>query len=244
MKATVPHPIPPHMQQFHRANSFSEYEQASANGYTMTPPYGHQTNGTDYTDASAIHNQMVVRRAAQHPSYIPEQGNPGVATMGINPNVPIAQFPVAQHHLQRSMSYPPSITSSPGTYSTVSCRSPMPGQEVYYPQRIVPTSAYTSPIEQQQQQQQQPLIRYTHTPPMQQAPQQALIASTPMVAQAQQQFQHAQAEQNWYANAPNQGQMPVTTIPEGCAVGPAQAMGNNYWMKMDYHDVQHTLPST
>src|SRR5438045_9124952 len=97
----------------------------------MTQSYSSRTNGTDYTEASSIQDQQfAASRTAQHPYYIPEQGNPGVATMNTHPNISMRQYPLAQNSLQRSMSYPPqsmpSVTSSPGAYSTLSCRSPMP----------------------------------------------------------------------------------------------------------------------
>ena len=237
MKSSTPHPIPQHVHTFQRAHSYSDFDHPQASGYGMTPTYSSRTNASDYTDASSVHDQMVVPRAApQHSYYVPEQGNPGVATMNTNPNLPVRQYQlVPQNHLQRSISYPPqsvpSVTSSPGTYSTVSCRSPMP-QEVYYTHHPVqPTSAYTSPVDQQ------PMIRYTQTPPMSQAPPQALVSSTPMLSHVQDQYQQAQAEQNWYANSPYQEPLPISPVPCGEPL-------YNPWLKMDnFGDIQHALPS-
>jgi metal regulatory transcription factor 1 len=174
-----------------------------------------------------------------HTYYIPEQGNPGVATMNTNPNLSIRQYQVApQNQLRRSASYPPqnvtSVQSSPGTYSSASSRSPAPQDGYYTHHSVQPTSAYnsqnTSPIDQQ------PMIQYQQqTSAMSQATQHTLVSSAPLITQVQPQYQHVSQEHHWMAY-----QEPVQVSSAHCA----DSLYNPWVEKIDsYGDIQHALPS-
>jgi metal regulatory transcription factor 1 len=223
----------------HRAHSFTDFGHQHMNGYGIAQPYGHKHSNSGgshgYNDVSVaqeqIQSHMVVPRPPmhQHTYYIPEQGNPGVATMNTNPNVPIRQYQVAPHNqLRRSASYPPqnvaSVQSSPGTYSSASSRSPAPQEGYYTHHPVQPTPAYNSqnasPIDQQ------PMMQYQQTPTMSQAQQHTLVSSAPLITQVQPQYQH------WMAY-----QEPVQVSPAHCG----DALYNPWPDKIDSYG--HVLPS-
>jgi hypothetical protein len=243
MKSSTPHPIPQHVHTLQRAHSFNDFDQPHVNGYAMSQSYSnrHSTPGDShsYPDSPLIHDQHVVRGSShQHSYYVAEQGNPGVATMNTASNLPTPQYQLAaQHHTQRSLSYPaqsvPSVTSSPGTYSSASCRSPMP-QDLYYSHHPVPpTSAYpvhsASPIDRQ------PMIRYANTPSLSHVPTHTLPSSVPMISHVQEQYQQVQAEQQWYANSPCHGPVQVSQAQCESLCTP--------WVKIEnFGDIHHALP--
>lgn len=229
----------------HRTHSFNDF----GHQYGIAQPYEQKHNTTGgvpgYNSLSGvqdpIHSHMVVPRAPinQHPYYIPEQGNPGVATMNTNSNVSIRQYQVGPHQqLKRSNSYPPqtvpSVQNSPGTFSSASSRSPAP-QDGYYTHHPVqtPTSYNASPIDQQ------PIIQFQQqTPAMSQAQQQPLVSPAPLIAHVQAQYQHIPQEQHWYSNLPYQE--PVQVSPVHCG----DTLYNPWVEKIDYNgDIQHALPS-
>lgn len=232
----------------HRAHSFNDFGHQHVNGYGIAQPYGHKHSNSggspSYNDVSAaqeqIHPHMVVPGAPmhQHTYYIPEQGNPGVATMNTNPNVSIRQYQVAPHNqLRRSASYPPqngaSVQSSPGTYSSTSSRSPAPQEGYYTHHTVQQTSAYnsqnTSPIDQQ------PMMQYQQqAPAMPQAPQHNLVSSAPLITQVPTQYQHVSQDQHWMAY-----QEPVQVSPAHCG----DTLYNPWVEKIDSYDIQHALPS-
>ncbi len=240
LQTSTPHPIVQgNGHTIHRAHSFNDFNQQHVNGYSIPQNFGHKQNlsgGTHNYHEVHDQNSLAVPRAPmqQHSYYIPEQGNPGVATMNTNANTAMRQYQMPQQQVRRSISYPPqsvpSVQSSPGTYSS-SCRSPIP-QEVYYTHHPAqPTGAYSihnSPIDQQS------MIQYPQqTTPMPQAP---TLGSTPLITQVQEQYQQIPQEQHWYANAPYQ---------EPVQVSPAHHGLYNAWVeKIDtYGGIQHALPS-
>lgn len=158
------HPVPMMDHPGHplqRAASFANFGQPMPN-YGMQQPYGHRhslaTAGAEYHgpphtqaplhqhDPSQQHHHPGMQLGLQrshHGYFIPEQNNPGVATMNTNP------FP-----------NPPGLTtsiqSSPSTFSPGSVRSPSTQDGFYTHEPPTQAGAYalhaTSPIEQQQPQ--------------------------------------------------------------------------------------------
>ncbi|KAL2259733.1 hypothetical protein VTK26DRAFT_6469 [Humicola hyalothermophila] len=155
------HPVPMMDHPGHplqRANSFANFGQPMPN-YGLQQPYAHRhslaATGAEYHGAP--HNQAPLHphdpsqhhhpgmqlglQRSHHGYFIPEQNNPGVATMNTNP------FP-----------NPPGLTTSiqnsPGTFSPGSVRSPST-QDGFYTHEPPPQAAgayalhATSPIDQQ-----------------------------------------------------------------------------------------------
>ena len=227
----------------HRAHTFNEFGLESVNDYGANHAYGHRQNGAqNYNDVSAVHNQshIVVSRPPhqQHSYFVPEQGNPGVATMNTNSNGPIRHYQPGQDQIRRGKSYPPqnvpSVQSSPGTFSSGSSRSPMP-QEVYYAHHPVQAPApYAIPS--QSPVDQQPMVQYQQqNAPLSQAPTQSIVSSTPLITQVPSQYQ---PDQQWYTNGPYQEPVQVNSAHCG------DVLYNPWMVKIEnYGDIQHALPS-
>lgn len=196
-----------HLTAMHRAHSYTDFGQQQQQQYL--PPYGHRTAGPqDYHGAPTSSSHGLIIRAPvsqQHSYYIPEQNNPGVATMNTNP---MSTYHVSRSQPERQdsgheMSFhqvaqmpvlTESIQSSPSSYSSVSGRST--SQELYYPQQqAVQGSTYAvshpSPDEQQMHNQ-----RYVPTS-LGQTPTQSMIV--PKYEPVQDSYPPPpQEQQHWY----------------------------------------------
>jgi hypothetical protein len=239
-----------HHQVIHRSQSFAEFGHQN-HSYVATDVYGHrhslphsprqyQHRPLDQHQQNIIQRQPTIH---QHPYYVPEQNNPGVATMTINPNIQIHTYmprPMPDRQLSYvSQAMPGSVEGSPDRYSSASAATPPP-QELYYAHQPVQKFEYQgqhqSPIEQVT------VVQYQHAqPPMIHAPQQSLANPAPVVPQIHHQYQQQSPQEQWFANAPYQE--PVEVIS---AINPYTnaALYDPWQVKLDaFDDPTMQLPS-
>jgi hypothetical protein len=243
----------PHGSSLHRAHSFADFGHQQIDGYPMQPSYGHRhslSGNTQSYHPQTIHEQPhpipIMHRAPSLPAhssyYVPEQNNPGVATLNTNPP-PIQTYQIPRQTMEGQPHE--IIQSSPSSYSSASRASPV-SQEPYYTHHSTQAATYalhnSSPIEQQQQQQQQqqPMIHY-QLPPQQMPPQQAQQQPQPMpahpqpVAHVQEHYHHAPPHHEaWYEQvATYQAPEVVAHIQ---AFPPNNVFQNPWLQKIEHYD--------
>lgn len=195
-----PHPVMPHGHQMHRAHSFANFGQ-QLDGFPAQPSYVHRhslSGGAHHFNQSIPehgHQNQIMHRAPSLPThssyYVPEQNNPGVATMNTTPH-PIQMYDVPRHQHSQEI-----IHSSPSTYSSASRASPV--QESYYTHQPAQAATYalhtSSPVEQQA------MAQYQQQLPDHLSQSQPLTTPVPQVTHVQEQF-HVSAPQDgqWYDN--------------------------------------------
>lgn len=240
-----------HVHAMHRAHSFADFGQAQ---YGLAP-YGHRhsvSGPQDYNTTPTIQSHGLVLRAPasqQHSYYIPEQNNPGVATMNTNPmpNYHITRPQPERHHSVHEIPYQghqgpqmpvlsESIQSSPSSYSSVSGRSA--SQELYYTHQPAQAATYalqsTSPVDQQM-----PGARYLTTT-LSQAPTQSII-SAPKYEPVQESYPpQPQDQQHWYDAATYHSPVEIVSSTHSFA----QALYDPWTAKIeDYQDQSMQMPS-
>lgn len=206
----------------HRAASFPDFNQQM-----------HQYNMQNVAEYSVQHHPVMLQRSQsiQHPFYVVEQGNPGVATMNTNIH-PTFQVPRGQSerpsnvvemaYTTQGMTTP--ITSSPA-FSPVAGQSPNI-RDGLYAHHGSQENSYA--MHNAAAVEQQPMIQYT-----QQMPQQAQAAAG--------HYPSPQAEsEQWY-----QYQAPV----EVATIGQLPAYGSGIYdlyagPKMEFDDPSMQLPSS
>ncbi|KAM3500750.1 hypothetical protein MY10362_006131 [Beauveria mimosiformis] len=206
----------------HRAASFPDFNQQM-----------HQYNMQNVAEYSVQHHPVMLQRShsIQHPFYVVEQGNPGVATMNTNIH-PTFQVPRGQSerpsnvvemaYTTQGMTTP--ITSSPA-FSPVAGQSPNI-RDGLYAHHGSQENSYA--MHNAAAVEQQPMIQYT-----QQMPQQAQAAAG--------HYPSPQAEsEQWY-----QYQAPV----EVATIGQLPAYGSGIYdlyagPKMEFDDPSMQLPSS
>ena len=217
LNTVITHNTVQNHQVIQRSQSFAEFGHQN-HGYVASDIYPHRHSLSEspqhYQHRSlSLHDQRHAQESIerqpiihQHPYYVPEQNNPGVATMNTNPNLHIQTYmarPMPERQIQfNSQAIQGSVDSSPDNYSAISARTPPP-PELYYAHQPLQKFEYPvhtqSPIEQvtvvQYQQQHAPMA---HTPP------QAIPNPSPVAPQAHQQFQHEAPQEQWYAQVPFQ----------------------------------------
>lgn len=177
----------------------------------------------------------------QHPFYVTDQSNPGVATMNTAPMA--AQYPMQRQAVERiavDIPYPApglavSVQSSPSTFSTPG-RSPSTMDRFYThqpPQAATYALQGASPVDQQP-----PLVNFHD--PMHQHPQPQPPHQGHPAIPAQYQQPQAQSEEQWAY----QYQSPVEVTP----IGPISAYGTvayNPWEepKLEFETAGMTMPS-
>ncbi|KAL5346324.1 hypothetical protein ACLOAV_008593 [Pseudogymnoascus australis] len=261
LNTVLPHSVVQSHQAIQRSQSFAEFGHHNHQSYVTSevyPPrrslsespqhYQHrslslqdQRHPQDLLQQQQRQQQPTIHQ--QHPYYISEQNNPGVATMNTNPNLHIQTY-IARPMPDRQIPYTSqpltaSVDASPDHYSALSARTPPP-PELYYahqPQPLQQKFEYAaqqvhqpSPIEQQQV----PVVQY------QQHQQQVQVQAIPNPApQQQQQFQTPQEQ--WYAQAPFQEPVEViSTINSYTSAG----LYDPWQVKMDaFEDPTMQLPS-
>lgn len=244
-----------HVTAMHRAHSFADFGQQQQ--FLAPPPYGHRHSVSggpqDYNSAPTVQSHGLVLRAPvsqQHSYYIPEQNNPGVATMNTNPmstyhvqrpqperHHSVHEVPFQQGHQVAQMPVlTESIQSSPSSYSSVSGRSA--SQELYYahqPSAQAATYALQnpSPVDQQMHNQ-----RYVPTS-LSQAPTQTMIA--PKYEPVQESYPPPpQEQQHWYDTSAYHS--PVEIVSNTHSLG--QTSFYDPWTKIEeYQDQAMQMPS-
>ncbi|ESZ89471.1 hypothetical protein SBOR_10144 [Sclerotinia borealis F-4128] len=155
----------PHGHQMHRAHSFADFGQHQQNdGYPMLQGYNHRyslSGGVQsYGPIPDQHHHIMQRQPSlQHASYyVPEQNNPGVATLNTNPT-PIQTYHIPRHSMER---HPQEmLQNSPGSYYSQSRGSPV-SQELYYTHTHHPVHVPTYGLHSQSPTDTQPMIHYHH----------------------------------------------------------------------------------
>jgi metal regulatory transcription factor 1 len=208
----------------------------------------HEYHGQQLPDHQPDGVHMLQRTSSmpQHPYYVTEQGNPGVATLNTStiqtyqqvPRSQPEQIPIEIQYTATGMTG--SIQSSPSTFSPHSGRSPST-QDGFYRHQPAPTATYaiptSSPIVEQP-----PMIHYQH---VQQHPESA-SQQAPQVQQVhhvQEQYQQpvAHNEEQWYPGMPYQAPIEVTTIGQLPTFG--STMFDPWAIKDDYDDPTMQMPS-
>jgi hypothetical protein len=218
--------IMPVRNQLHRAHSFADFGQQQLDAYPLPQQYAHRhsLSGGPQAFNSPIpeHNPMISRAPSlpAHSSYyVPEQNNPGVATLNTNPpQLQTYQFP--RHQQSQEM-----LQSSPSSYSPVSRASPIPG-EPYYGQPTAQVAAYA--------------IR--NSPPVEQVPTVQFQQQLAQQLTQQQQYQPApQQDGQWYDNVTYQS--PIEVVNQMQAYQ-AQISANPWIQKIEtYDDISLQMPS-
>ncbi|KFY82887.1 hypothetical protein V500_10275 [Pseudogymnoascus sp. VKM F-4518 (FW-2643)] len=253
LNTVLPHNVIQSHQVIQRSQSFAEFGHHNNQPYVTSEVYPSRHSLSEspqhYQHRSLSlqdqrHPQEIIQQRQptihqQHPYFISEQNNPGVATMNTNPNLHIQTY-IARPMPDRQIPYatqplPASLDASPDPYSALSARTPPP-PELYYAHQQQPLQKFEypaqvhqpSPIEQQQQ---VPVVQYQQH---QQQQQHAIPNPAP-----QQQFQTPQEQ--WYAQAPFQEPVEViSTINSYTSAG----LYDPWQVKMEaFEDPTMQLPS-
>ncbi|KAH7040369.1 uncharacterized protein B0I36DRAFT_344126 [Microdochium trichocladiopsis] len=247
--ASHPHVLHGH-HNMHRASSYTDFESHTSH-CGPEQPYGGRpipTSGSGYHQLSAHdHMHHGVPRASsvphhtmtQHPFYVTDQSNPGVATMNT------AAFPVSRAAEPPALEIPysenrvpSSIHSSPSPYSPASGRSVATQESLYTHQpqppptyAMQPTSAVVSQPSQVVQYQAMPT---THAVPRHVQSQ---------IPQVQDQYHSpiAQQDEQWYHGVPYQS--PVASMPIGQVPTYVSGLYDPWAMKDEYADPSIQMPS-
>lgn len=194
----------------------------------------------------------ILHRAAslpQHPYYVTDQNNPGVATM--NTNSPMSAAASYHHQIPRQSveriavdipySATPglaaSIQSSPSSFSA-SGRSPST-QDGFYTHQATQAATYAlhaaSPIEHHA-----PMVHYATAPPNQQAP---VPQPQHHAAPTSQPLQHA-GEEHWYGSVPYQSPVEVS-VPQMAQLPPYGSTVYDPWgeAKIEFETSGIQMPS-
>lgn len=204
----------------HRASSFADFGQQPMQGYGMHQGFVHRHSVAggipEYSPSPVLHAQtpqhLLQQSFSQRSYYVPEQNNPGVATLNTNAALGIHNYQITRpqmpdrHHSVHEIPFTSSsqqlpmmtesIQSSPGSFSSASGRSTT-SQDLYYTHNTQPAaySLNTSPIEMQQ------VNRFQSAPLMSQGPPQHIVSSVPRGVQSHEQYEPvSQAEEQWYGS--------------------------------------------
>ncbi|KAI0007522.1 hypothetical protein F4779DRAFT_629094 [Xylariaceae sp. FL0662B] len=171
-------------------NQLQQPQQYFAHRHSISTATAQEYHGQVIQEPQHPSVHMLHRTASmpQHPFYVTDQSNPGVATMNTNQ---IPQYPMPRQHHQSvnldipfttAPGMPGSIESSPIAFSPSGPSQSPSGQEDFYSQQVTSTTGYplngTSPVQiqpQAQQMQSQPSQtqlhgtqqQYRRTPPQQ-----------------------------------------------------------------------------
>jgi metal regulatory transcription factor 1 len=157
----LPHSAMPNGPQMHRARSFADFGHQQYDGLPIQQSYVHRHSLSGNQNYSGPipeqnHPNPMMNRAPSLPAhssyYVPEQNNPGVATL-----TPIQTFQLPRQAMER----PETVHSSPSSYSSASRASPV-SQEPYYTHHPAQAATYSlqsnSPVDHQ------PIIQYQQVP--------------------------------------------------------------------------------
>ncbi|KAH7397519.1 hypothetical protein BKA64DRAFT_38271 [Cadophora sp. MPI-SDFR-AT-0126] len=241
----VPQQAIPHGHHMHRAHSFADFGHHQVDGYPIPQTYGHRhslSGGAQQHYNGPIqeqphHQQQILHRAPSLPAhasyYVPEQNNPGVATLNTNP------APIQTYQIPRQLERQEVLQSSPSSYSSASRASPVSQEPFYTHHPAAQAATYalqnSSPVEQQ------PMIQYQQ--PMPQHLTQQHGVPTP-ISQPQNHDQYPQAqpqEGQWYEN-PGAYQPPIEVVSH-IATYPQVHVFHDPWKVETFDDPSLQMPS-
>ncbi|CAG8957927.1 hypothetical protein HYFRA_00000269 [Hymenoscyphus fraxineus] len=250
------HSVMPHGAQIHRAHSFADFGHHQINEYPLPPNYGaHRhslSGGPQYGNGSIpeqhAHPNPMMHRAPSLPAhasyYVPEQNNPGVATLNTNPP-PIQTYGIPRQPLEHSHE---ALQSSPSSYSSASRSSPV-SQDPYYTHQSAQAATYalhnSSPIEQQQ-----PIMHYQLPQQSQTGP---MPVGAPQAAHSQEHYHPAPSHDGqWYDSVKyenvkydNVGYQPPVEVISAVQGFPHNTVFQNPWIQKieSFDDPSLQMPS-
>ncbi|KFX94592.1 hypothetical protein V497_02969 [Pseudogymnoascus sp. VKM F-4516 (FW-969)] len=213
LNTVITHHVVQSHQAIQRSQSFAEFGHHNNQPYVNSEVYPnrhslsespqhyqHRSHSLSLQDQR--HPQEIIQQRQpaihqQHPYFISEQNNPGVATMNTNPNIHIQTY-MARPMPDRQIPYSASVDASPDAYSSLSARTPPP-PELYYAHQQPIQQKFEYPVHQQSPIEQVPVVQY-----QQHQQQQAIPNPSPVAPQQQQQQQFQTPQEQWYAQAPFQ----------------------------------------
>jgi hypothetical protein len=240
------HQVIPHGHHMHRAHSFADFGHHQIEAYPIQHNYSHRQSlsGGPHSFNASIpeHSQPtpMMHRAPSLPAhasyYVPEQNNPGVATLNTNPP------PIQTYQIPRQLERQDMAQSSPSSYSSASRASPVSQEQNFYTHQAQ-TATYalqqhSSPIEQQ------PMIQYQQQLPHHMAPQQIQPkVEYPVPQPPQEQFQPSGPQEGqWYDNVAYQA--PVSVISHVPAYQQTHLYPDPWATKLEaYDDPSLQMPS-
>jgi metal regulatory transcription factor 1 len=217
-------PAMPARHQIHRAHSFADFGQQQLDGFPLSQAYGHRhslSGGNPAFNSPIPEQNPMMARAPSLPAhssyYVPEQNNPGIATLNTNPS-PLQTYHIPRHQHSQEM-----LQSSPSSYSPLSRASPIPG-EPYYAQPTAQVSTYS--LRNSPSAEQQPAVQF-----------QQMAHHL-----AQQQYQSAPPQEGqWYDNVAYQS--PIEVVSQMQAYQ-AQIASNPWMQKIEaFDDISLQMPS-
>ncbi|KAL3426676.1 hypothetical protein PVAG01_00185 [Phlyctema vagabunda] len=236
----VQHAVMPHGHQLHRAHSFADFGQHQE-GYPMQQ-YAHRhssSGGIQQFNTIHEHPQHTGHMMNRNPSlqahssyYIPEQNNPGVATLNTNP-APIQTYQIPRQQPAEL------VQSSPSSYSSTSRASPV-SQEPYYTHHPAQNATYALHSQHPSPMQQQPMVQYQQQMPSHMSqPQSQPISQAVHVPE---QYHAAPQEGQWYENVAYQP--PVEVISHIHPYAPNAVFHDPWAQKIEsYDDPSLQMPS-
>ncbi|PQE16988.1 zinc finger protein [Rutstroemia sp. NJR-2017a BBW] len=241
---TVPGGVVPQGHHMHRAHSFADFgQQQITEGFPMQHGYNHRhslsggaQNYGPIPEQHHPHHPMMQRAPSlQHASYyIPEQNNPGVATLNTNP-APIQTYHIPRQQMERHSQE--ILQSSPSSYSSQSRASPV-SQEPYYTHNPHPTQAATYALHGQSPIDQPPMIQYQPHMPHQNP--HSMPGQVPQVSHIQEYAPPAEQHGHWYDNAPYQAPEVIGHV----SAYPQVTVFSDPWPKLEtYDDPSLQMPS-
>ena len=227
----------------HRARSFADFGHHQVEGFPIQHNFGQRhslSNGPQNYNSTvqeqANHNPIIHRAPslpAQASYYVPEQNNPGVATL-----TPIQTYQIPRQPMERQET----VQSSPSSYSSVSRASPV-SQEPYYTHH--PAQAATYALQHTAPNEQQPMIQYQQQLPqhLSQAQGHPIPTPGPQTGHVQGQYHQAVPQDGqWYEGLPYQP--PVEVISHIQAYPQVHAFQDPWVQKIEaFEDQSLQMPS-
>ncbi|RDW65021.1 hypothetical protein BP6252_10672 [Coleophoma cylindrospora] len=217
------HPHLAHGHQMHRAHSFADFGQQQDAFHMQQYGHRHSLSGgaPQYPTIHEHPNHHPGHMMHRNPSlqthssyYVPEQNNPGVATLNTNP------APIQTYQIPRQQGAQEMLQSSPSSYSSASRASPV-SQEPYYTHHPAQTATYALHSQHNSPVDQQPMVHY-----QQQLPQQhPMPTPIPQAVQVPEPYHQQPQGGQWYENVAYQP--PVEVISH---------IGHPYGQNNVFHD--------
>lgn len=235
--------MPQQSQPMHRAHSFADYSHHNIDGYPMQPSYVHRHSLSSgphqysHMPEHAPHMHRTPSLPASASYYVPEQNNPGVATLNTNPPQ------IQTHYISRPLERQEIVQSSPSSYSSASRASPVSHDTSFYTNQ--PQNATYALHHQSSPMEQQPMIHYQQQVPHHLRQQQAqpkleYPATQPPVEQYQ---PSTPQDGQWYENVAYQAPVEVTShVPRHENVQ-AYELFADPWKAEVYTDLSMQMPS-
>lgn len=250
LSSSINHDTLIHHQAIQRSHSFAEFGHQN-HGYVVSdgyPPRQSLSQSPQHYQHRPLHDhhhaQEILQRQPvilQHPYYVPEQNNPGVATMNTNPSIHIQAY-MARPMPERQISYTtqPIPDDNSDNYSSVSTRTPPP-PDLYYEHQ--PVQKYDYPVHNQQPIEHTVIQYQQHAqgPMVHVLPQPIPNHPSPAIPQTHQQYQQQSPQEQWFSNAPYQEPVAVISAINSYA---STGLYDPWQVKMEaFDDPTMQLPS-